>query len=64
MKERFGEEGTVVEEQTTREGHKALQTHKKIAQGPLRAIEWIGVKKNRHTHIKALQGSIIDHFTL
>ena len=44
------------------EGHKALQTHKKIAQGPLRAIEWIGVEKNRH--IKALQGSIIDHFTL
>ena len=32
------------------EGHKALQTHKKIAQGPLRAIEWIGVEKNRHTH--------------
>ena len=27
------------------EGHKALQTHKMIAQGPLRAIEWIGVEK-------------------
>ena len=33
------------------EGHKALQTHKKIAQGPLRAIEWIGVEKtDTYTH--------------
>ena len=44
------------------DGHKALQTHKKIAQCPLRAIEWIGDEKNRHIHTKALQGSIIDHF--
>ena len=32
------------------EGHKPLHTHKKIAQGPLRAIEWIGVEKNGHIH--------------
>jgi len=32
------------------EGHKALQTHKKIVQGPLRAIEWIGVEKKPDTY--------------
>ena len=33
------------------EDHKALQTHEKIAQGPLRAIEWIGIEKtDTYTH--------------
>jgi len=50
LKERFGEEGTLWKNKPPGEGHKALQTHKKIAQGPLRAIEWIGVEKYRHIH--------------
>ena len=47
------------------EGHKALQTHKMIDQGPLKGYRvdrcW---KKQTHKRIKPLQGSIIDHFTL
>ena len=64
-KERFGEEGTVVEEQTTRGRSQSTANPQKDSSRSLKGYRvdrcW---KKQTHTHIKALQGSIIDHFTL
>ena len=44
------------------EGHKALQTHNKIAQGPLRAIEWICAEKtDTYTNKAQLQDARLNY---